>query len=64
MPAMLRLHAATGESVNLGIRAGDEIINAERTSSGRSAVRVVHRRGRAPLHTTATGKLFRRGRPG
>ena len=59
MPAMLKLHAATGESVNLGIRAGDEIVYVERTSSGRSAVRVVHIVGaRAPLHTTATGKLF------
>ncbi|WP_286164478.1 IclR family transcriptional regulator [Azoarcus sp. DN11] len=59
MPAMLRLHAATGESVNLGIRTGDEIVYVERTSSGRSAVRVVHIVGaRAPLHTTATGKLF------
>src|SRR5574338_416656 len=59
MPYMLRLHAATGESVNLGIRAGDEIVYVERTSSGRSSVRVVHIVGaRAPLHTTATGKLF------
>ncbi len=31
----------------------------DRTSSGRSSVRVVHIVGaRAPLHTTATGKLF------
>ena len=59
MAAMLQLHAATGESVNLGIRDGDEIVYVERTSSGRSAVRVVHIVGaRAPLHTTATGKLF------
>jgi DNA-binding IclR family transcriptional regulator len=59
MPLMLRLHAATGESVNLGIRDGDEIVYVERTSSGRSAVRVVHIVGaRAPLHATATGKLF------
>ncbi|HEX5126920.1 MAG TPA: IclR family transcriptional regulator, partial [Rhodocyclaceae bacterium] len=59
MPAMLKLHATTGESVNLGVRAGDEIVYVERTSSGRSAVRVVHIVGaRAPLHTTATGKLF------
>lgn len=59
MPMMLKLHAATGESVNLGIRAGDEIVYVERTSSGRSSVRVVHIVGaRAPLHTTATGKLF------
>ena len=59
MPFMLQLHADTGESVNLGIRNGDEIVYVERTSSGRSAVRVVHIVGaRAPLHTTATGKLF------
>src|SRR5690606_2793741 len=55
----LRLHATTDESVNLGIRDGDEIVYVERTSSGRSSVRVVHIVGaRAPLHTTATGKLF------
>lgn len=59
MPAMLKLHATTGESVNLGMRNGDEIVYVERTSSGRSAVRIVHIVGaRAPLHTTATGKLF------
>lgn len=59
MPFMLQLHAATGESINLGIRDHDEIVYVERTSSGRSAVRVVHIVGaRAPLHTTATGKLF------
>ena len=59
MPSMLKLHAATGESVNLGIRDGDEIVYVERTSSGRSSVRIVHIVGaRAPLHTTATGKLF------
>lgn len=59
MPSMLKLHATTGESVNLGMRSGDEIVYVERTSSGRSSVRIVHIVGaRAPLHTTATGKLF------
>lgn len=59
MPPMQRLHDATGESVNLGIRQEDEIVYVERTSSGRSAARIVHIVGaRAPLHTTATGKLF------
>lgn len=59
MPYMVKLHAATGESVNLGVRAGDEIVYVERSSSGRASVRVVHIVGaRAPLHTTATGKLF------
>lgn len=59
MPLMQRLHLETGESVNLGIRQDDDIVYVDRTSSGRSAVRVVHIVGaRAPLHTTATGKLF------
>lgn len=59
MYAMLELHQQTGESVNLGIRDKDQIVYVERTSSGRSSVRVVHIVGaRAPLHTTATGKLF------
>jgi len=57
--AMQKLHLATGESVNLGMRDGDDIVYVERTSGGGSAVRVVHIVGaRAPLHTTATGKLF------
>ena len=43
----------------LGIRHDDEIIYAERTSSGRSLVRVVYLvGGRAPLHLTSVGKLF------
>jgi DNA-binding IclR family transcriptional regulator len=59
MPFMLKLHNETGESVNLGMRDGDAMVYVERTSSGRSSVRVVHIVGaRAPLHTTASGKLF------
>ncbi len=59
MYAMVELHQHTGESINLGIRDKDEIVYVERTSSGRSSVRVVRVVGaRAPLHTTATGKLF------
>ena len=58
-PFMQQLHETTGESVNLGVRQNDEIVYVERTSSGRAAVRIVHIIGaRAPLHTTATGKLF------
>jgi len=59
MPAMLKLHAATAESVNLGIRDGDEIVlstarraGARRCGSCTSSARA-HR-----CHTTATGKLF------
>ena len=59
MPQMQLLHEKLGESVNLGVRQGDEIIYVERTSSGRSSVRVVHLVGaRAPLHVTAVGKLY------
>ncbi|HVL36549.1 MAG TPA: IclR family transcriptional regulator [Burkholderiales bacterium] len=59
LPLMRELHAQTGETANLSVRHGDEIVYVERTSSGRSAMRVVHVIGtRAPLHVTAAGKLF------
>jgi DNA-binding IclR family transcriptional regulator len=59
LPLMRELHAKIGESVNLGVRQGDDIVYVERTSSGRSSVRVVHLVGaRAPLHVTAVGKLY------
>lgn len=59
LPHMRRLHAATGEAVNLSVRREDEIVYVERTSSGRSLMRVVNIVGaRAPLHITAVGKLF------
>ncbi len=59
LPFMQRLHEQIGESVNLGIRHEDEIVYVERTSSGRSLVRVVYLvGGRAPLHLTSVGKLF------
>jgi DNA-binding IclR family transcriptional regulator len=59
LPVMRELHAQTGETVNLSVRHDDEIVYVERTSSGRSAMRVVHVIGaRAALHVTAAGKLF------
>jgi DNA-binding IclR family transcriptional regulator len=59
LPMMRELHAQTGETVNLSVRHDDELVYVERTSSGRSAMRVVHVVGaRAPLHVTAAGKLF------
>lgn len=59
LPFMQKLHEEIGETINLGIRDGDEIIYLERTSSGRSLVRVVYLvGGRAPLHLTSLGKLF------
>ena len=59
LPYMRALHAATGEAVNLSVRRDDEIVYIERSSSGRSMMRVVNViGGRAPLHITAVGKLF------
>jgi DNA-binding IclR family transcriptional regulator len=59
LPAMRRLHEATGETVNLSVRAGDEIVYVERATGNRSMMRVVQLEGvRAPLHITAAGKLF------
>ena len=59
LPYMRELHATTGEAVNLSVRREDEIVYIERTSSGRSMMRVVNViGGRAPLHITAVGKLF------
>jgi DNA-binding IclR family transcriptional regulator len=59
LPFMKNLHEFIGEAVNLGIRDQDEIVYVERTSSGRSLVRVVYLvGGRAPLHLTALGKLY------
>ena len=58
-PYMQVLHEQVGEAINLGIRHEDEIVYIERTSSGRSLVRVVYLvGGRAPLHLTSVGKLF------
>lgn len=59
LPVMEGLHDKVGESINLGVRQGDDIVYVERTSSGRSTVRAVHLVGaRAPLHVTAVGKLY------
>ena len=59
LPFMRELHAAVGEAVNLSVRREDEIVYIERTSSGRSMMRVVNViGGHAPLHITAVGKLF------
>jgi DNA-binding IclR family transcriptional regulator len=59
LPFMRELAHATGETVNLSVRQGDEIMYVERTADNRSMMRVVQMVGaRAPLHITAAGKLF------
>lgn len=59
LPHMQRLHEELGEAINLAVRRDDQIVYIERTSSGRSKVRVVYLVGdSAPLHLTSIGKLF------
>jgi len=56
---MRELHRATGQTVNLSVRRGDEIVYVERAVSERSGMQVVRAiGGRAPLHLTSVGKLF------
>ncbi|CAM8646008.1 MAG: hypothetical protein RJA17_422 [Pseudomonadota bacterium] len=56
---MRELHKLTGETINLAVRQGDEIVYVERAVSERSGMQVVRAiGGRAPLHLTSTGKLF------
>jgi DNA-binding IclR family transcriptional regulator len=56
---MRLLHKFTGQTINLSVRQGDEIIYIERAYSERSGMQVVRAiGGRAPLHLTSVGKLF------
>src|SRR5512139_2244714 len=56
---MRELHRRTGQTVNLSVRQGDEIVYIDRSYSERSGMQVVRAiGGRAPLHLTSSGKLF------
>jgi len=56
---MRELHRRTGQTVNLSVRQGDEIVYVERSYSERSGMQVVRAiGGRAMLHLTSSGKLF------
>ena len=56
---MRALHRSTGQTVNLSVRQGDEIVYVERAYNEFSGVQVVRAiGGRAPLHLTSVGKLF------
>lgn len=58
LPVMEALRNRVGETVNLTVRSGDEIIYIERATSNRM-MRVEQIIGsRAPLHITAVGKLM------
>ncbi len=57
-PIMEWLRSQVGETVNLAVREGDEVVYVERAISNRM-MRVEQVIGsRAPLHVTAVGKLF------
>jgi len=57
--AMRDLLRRTGQTVNLSVRQGDEIVYIERSYSERSGMQVVRAiGGRAMLHLTSSGKLF------
>jgi DNA-binding IclR family transcriptional regulator len=59
MPHMQKLAEATGETVNLIVRRGDEAVYVERVSGGQTMIQVVQVVGaHAPLHVTAVGKIF------
>ena len=59
LPGMRALHKLTGQTVNLSIQQGDEIVYIDSAWSERSGMQVVRAiGGRAPLHLTSTGKLF------
>jgi DNA-binding IclR family transcriptional regulator len=56
---MRELHKITGQTVNLSVRQGDEIVYVERAYNEFSGMQVVRAiGGRAPLHLTSVGKLF------
>ncbi|MCS6763889.1 MAG: IclR family transcriptional regulator [Candidatus Protistobacter heckmanni] len=56
---MRALHKLTGQTVNLSVHQGDEIVYIERAYGERSGMQVVRAIGvRAPLHLTSVGKLF------
>lgn len=59
MPHMQALATATGETVNLIVRRGDEAVYVERISGGQTMIQIVQVVGaHAPLHVTAVGKIF------
>lgn len=58
LPIMEWLRSEVGETVNLAMRDGDEVVYVERASSHKM-IRVEQViGGHAPLHVTAVGKLF------
>lgn len=58
-PIIELLRDKVGETVNLTVREGDEVVYVERATSSNRMIRVEQVVGsRAPLHVTAVGKLM------
>jgi DNA-binding IclR family transcriptional regulator len=58
LPVMARLRDELGESVNLTIREGDEVVYVEKATPNRMMHVQQLVGSRAPLHVTAVGKLM------
>lgn len=58
LPVMEVLRDRLGETVNLTVREGDEVVYIERVSGVRTMRVELVIGGRAPLHVTGVGKLF------
>lgn len=58
LPQLLRIRDHFGETVNLGALAGDEVVHIEVVESTQSVRLAASRGDRAPLHSTAIGKVL------
>lgn len=58
LPVMVRLRDELGESINLTIREGDEVVYIEKATPNRMMHVQQLIGSRAPLHVTAVGKLM------
>lgn len=57
-PFMADLQARVGETVNLGVMAGDEVLFVERASRFRQYPSRARLGGRVPLHCSSTGRVL------
>jgi DNA-binding IclR family transcriptional regulator len=58
LPYMIALQQAAGETVNLSVREGDELVYVERAAPASALYAVQLTVTHAPLHATAAGKVF------
>lgn len=58
LPHLVRIRDHFGETVNLGALSGDEVVHVEVVESTQSVRLAATRGDRAPLHSTAIGKVL------